>query len=260
MIKEENHYLFYSYFLLFLAATYLGREILSPTQHYFILLYQIPTFIILPFIYKQTLVYSRFISTTFFFLSLVLMWEIANFTPFIGLAISTLMYYYFKINLGISWPFVILKPALIMLFIWLTRTSLLLFFNALTSTKEYQLDNSAIDKFEIELLDNDKNNYIPDNTTILFNNLTQILTILVPKNTKSFFTQNISIANEDYQYFFLNNKKSMNPHIKNITVENNLFIIHNEKQNIVLDWNCFPTSLKDIVFKMINTSNEDNIN
>lgn len=311
MIRKENHFLFYIYCLLFLALSYFARDILTPTKHFIPVYVQIISMCLLPYIYKRALPLSIPLAGFLFFLYLVLMWEISSFTPLIGLAISSYVMHLFQINLGLDWSFYILKPALTLLFLWINRTSFLLFFNILFSTKKYEINNilikdsiddstlkvevqnlntlhqegkhnesnvaeiitplddnaiiASVEKDILVLEDNtlDKNTnevletkkleeptkmkelYYPKTYHAYFNELTQIISLYIPKNNSMDFYPPISFSNHEFKYFFLNHKKAYNPHISLLRYNDEMIGVPYKDEVIMLYIKNIPRTLKE---------------
>lgn len=251
MIKKENHYLFYIFALVFLFATYIGRDILSPAEHYFVLLYQIPSMIVLPFLYRQLLPISRFISGVLFFLFFVLMWDTFNHLPIVGFFITAVLYDSYHINLGLEWTSYVLKPLGIFCFLYFNRHTFLTFFNALISTKEYQIDPKFVKK--VDNIDDLNPTYLSKPYTIYFNEWTQNLTLSYKKNGSGwggFFFYYLTLSHDDNRYFFFNYKKHTVSN-KMVKIVDDILFIKTKRNFFAFDWLAFPPSLKDLTLNII---------
>lgn len=251
MERKENHFLFYTYFIMFLGMAYLFRGILSPTEHHFMPLLQIVSMIVLPFLWKKTLAYHKILSGFLFLLFFVLMFELANLIPLVGILASALLYNTTHINLGLDWSFNILKPAFILTILWLNRTSFLLFFNALCAEKIFEIKNELDIKELPELKnENHKEYYIPQEINFYVNELTQIVTVLfnVPKK---FVPQMLSFHNEEYDYFFLNHKKEINPVAKSLSVTHGYITIECKDYILAVDTKDFTQSLQNALERVL---------
>lgn len=251
MERKENHFLFYTYFIAFLGLAYIVRGFLSPTEHHVMPLLQIISMIALPFLWKKILPAHKIFSGVLFLLFFVFMFELANLIPLIGILVSALIYNTTHVNLGLDWSFNILKPAFVLSILWLNRTSFLLFFNVLCAEKIFEVKNELDIKELPELQnENSKTYYIPQEVNFYVNELTQVVTILF-NAPKKFLPQMISLSNEEYDYFFLNHKKDINPPAKSLTVTHGFITIDCKEYILAVDTKDFTQSLHNALEKVL---------
>lgn len=270
MIHKENRTLFYIYFAIFLLIAYIGRNILSPHENGFKIHFQILALCILPISYRYFITTSKTVAATLFFLYFVFLWEVVNFVPVLGVALSIYFYSLTNINLGLGWSFVVLKPLAMILFIWLNRTSIFSFFNALVAEKNYCVDNldtkTLFERFNENIPGQEYTNnlvdaqlhnmkyYAPQNSYFYLNQNTQLITLFFNKTNQAKKKSYLSLAHEEHNYFFLNKRNVIVG--SKIKLRNNVLLIIHKEQNVFLvyDINKFTPSLKEAIHSIVNVA------
>lgn len=101
---------------------------------------------------------------------------------------------------------------------------------------------------ELFLFNNNDATLKPIKAKFYFNELTQILTIAFKKNEKYPFVSYISISNYQYDYFFLNHKKNINPHVSKVDIQNDELIINTKNYSLLFNYDDLPAKIKEIIY------------